>query len=80
MAQPHTIDRLGGAKVVGGALRGRGVVVADVTVRSWTLSGRSVPAKYWTHLVAISDGAVTYEELAAAAEYRPTPTQHAEAA
>jgi hypothetical protein len=74
MAQPHLIDRLGGAKAVADALRDRGVGIADVTVRSWTLSGRNVPGKYWTHLVAISAGAVSFEELASAAEYRPDTT------
>jgi len=48
------IKELGGAKVVADALRARGVVVADVTVRSWTLAGRSIPAKYWTHFIAIA--------------------------
>ena len=61
------IGRLGGAKVVADALRARGVVVADVTVRSWTLAGRTIPAKYWVHIAAIADAAgapVSFEALA----------------
>jgi hypothetical protein len=48
-----TIKALGGAKAVADALRSRGVDVADVTARSWTLEGRSIPSKYWSHIAAI---------------------------
>lgn len=73
MAHPNITDQLGGAKAVADALRARGVIVADVTVRSWTLAGRTVPAKYWTHLVAIGASvnvAVSFEQLAQAAAQR----------
>lgn len=52
--QDHIIRRLGGAKVVGDALRARGVRIEDVTVRSWTLAGRNIPARYWIHIKAIA--------------------------
>ena len=58
---------LGGAKVVADALRARGVPVADVTVRSWTLTGRTIPAKYWYHIAAVASDMgqnVSFEELA----------------
>lgn len=61
------IKGLGGAKVVADALRERGVIVADVTVRSWTLNGRTIPAKYWTHIAAIARDkglSVSFEALA----------------
>lgn len=64
------IRNLGGAKSVGDALRERGVIVADVTVRSWSLDGRIIPAKYWTHIAAIGTDrglAVSFEALAQAA-------------
>ena len=48
-----TIKALGGPKAVADALRARGVVVADVTARSWTLNGRAIPSKYWAHIRAI---------------------------
>jgi len=66
----NIIKALGGAKVVADALRSRGLPVADVTVRSWTLSGRTIPAKYWTHIAAVAeDGgtSVSFEALAQAA-------------
>jgi len=50
-----TIKALGGAAAVGGALRARGIKVEDVTVRSWTLAGRMIPAKYWAHIADIAD-------------------------
>lgn len=67
MSRNDTIKALGGAKAVGEALRSRGIVIADVTVRSWTLSGRSIPAKYWAHIAAIAGDrglSVSYEALA----------------
>lgn len=67
MMQHHLIRELGGAKQVGEGLRSRGVVVADVTVRSWTLPGRTIPAKYWSHIAALGDAlgkAVSFESMA----------------
>jgi hypothetical protein len=67
MTQHDLIKALGGAKRLAEELRTRGVLVADVTVRSWTLTGRSIPAKYWSHVVAIADAAdivVSFESLA----------------
>ncbi|TYC93026.1 hypothetical protein [Novosphingobium sp. BW1] len=54
MKRSTTIQELGGAKVVADALRSRGVPVAEVTVRSWSLSGRTIPAKYWLHIADIA--------------------------
>lgn len=68
-----TIKALGGAKALADALRSRGVTVADVTVRSWSLSGRVIPAKYWAHIAAIGAECgqeVSFEALAAAAAVR----------
>lgn len=68
-----TIKALGGAKALADALRSRGVTVADVTVRSWSLSGRVIPAKYWSHIAAIGNELgheVSFEALAAAAAVR----------
>lgn len=70
MKHSDTIKALGGAKVVGDAIRARGVMVADVTVRSWSLEGRTIPSKYWAHLAAIATDqgkSVSFEELAEAA-------------
>lgn len=67
MEHATIIKALGGAHALGEELRNRGVVVADVTVRSWTLAGRMIPAKYWTHIAAIAkeaDVAVSFEALA----------------
>lgn len=61
------IKSLGGPKKVADALRARGVTVADVTVRSWTLANRTIPAKYWAHVAAVAKGAgvaVSFEALA----------------
>lgn len=62
-----TIKALGGAKTLADALRSRGVPVADVTVRSWTLNGRAIPSKYWSHIAAIGEQAgkpVSFDALA----------------
>jgi len=70
MEHSDTIKALGGAKVVGDALRSRGVIVADVTVRSWSLHGRTIPSKYWVHLSAIAKDqgkTISFEALAKAA-------------
>jgi len=67
MTQHDLIKAIGGAKHLAEKLRGRGVFVADVTVRSWTLAGRSIPAKYWSHVVAIAGETgvpVSFEALA----------------
>lgn len=64
------IKALGGAHSLGEALRSRGVLVADVTVRSWTLANRMIPAKYWHHIAEIareSGQQVSFEALAEAA-------------
>ncbi|KRB94442.1 hypothetical protein ASE22_00375 [Sphingomonas sp. Root720] len=48
-------------------MRARSVDVADVTVRSWTLRGRSIPAKYWVHIAAIASEqgkSISFERLA----------------
>lgn len=69
MEHSSTIETLGGAKAVADALRGRGVPVADVTVRSWSLKGRTIPAKYWAHIAAIATEkgcTVSFETLAQA--------------
>lgn len=73
MDTPHIIHELGGAKCVAKAMRARSVDVADVTVRSWTLKGRSIPAKYWVHIAAIGaeqGKEVSYERLAQQAAAR----------
>lgn len=65
-----TIKALGGAKAVAEALRSRGLPVADVTARSWSLAGRTIPAKYWVHIASIASElgvALSYEALAQAA-------------
>jgi hypothetical protein len=67
MTQHDLIKAIGGAKHLAEKLRGRGVLVANVTVRSWTLTGRSIPAKYWSHVVAIAGETgvrVSFETLA----------------
>ncbi|MDO7841105.1 hypothetical protein [Sphingomonas immobilis] len=61
------IKALGGAHSLGDELRARGIAIADVTVRSWTLTGRMIPAKYWSHIAAIASAqgvAVSFEALA----------------
>lgn len=68
-----TIKELGGPKSLAKALRSRGVMVADVTVRSWTLAGRKIPAKYWTHIAAVAADqgkSVSFEALATTAAIR----------
>lgn len=64
------IKDLGGAKVLAEEMTRRGVPVAPVTVRSWSLKGRMIPAKYWSHIALIAkDKAVdvSFEALAQAA-------------
>lgn len=61
------IKALGGAKALSDELKARGVAVEPVTVRSWSLAGRMIPAKYWTHIAAVADGKgvdVSFEMLA----------------
>lgn len=63
----ETIKALGGAKVVSDELKARGIHVAPVTVRSWTLRGRMIPSKYWLHIAEIASGKcvdVSFEALA----------------
>jgi hypothetical protein len=67
MAEEHIIKRLGGSGEVGRNLRDRGIKVEDVTVRSWTLPGRTIPAKYWVHIAALADDRgvpMSFEQLA----------------
>lgn len=69
MDHANTIKALGGAKAVAEALRARGIPVADVTVRSWTLRGRTIPAKYWSHIASVATAtgkSVSFETLAQA--------------
>lgn len=73
MTNDAIIKSLGGAHEVGEALRARGVIVADVTVRSWTHDGRNIPAKYWAHIAEIAEEAgkaVSFEALAQAVAVR----------
>lgn len=75
------IRSLGGAKALSDALTARGVIVAPVTARSWSLTGRTIPAKYWTHVVAIAaekDVEVSFEALATAAAAEPEPAPAAD--
>jgi len=61
------IKELGGAKAVSDALSAIGVPVAPVTVRSWSLSGRMIPAKYWSHVASVARAkgvAISFEALA----------------
>lgn len=61
------IKALGGAKALSDELTSRGVPVAPVTVRSWSLSGRMIPAKYWAHIATIAKDKsvnVSFETLA----------------
>lgn len=61
------IKELGGAKVLADELTSRGVEVAPVTVRSWSLKGRMIPAKYWAHIAAVAKDRkikVSFETLA----------------
>ncbi|WP_375249519.1 hypothetical protein [Sphingomonas sp.] len=78
------IKALGGAASVAAELRARGLIVADVTARSWTLADRSIPSKYWAHLVAVGSAKgveVSFEQLARAVAARPiTSAQRAQAA
>jgi hypothetical protein len=66
----HTaiIKALGGAKAVSDELAARGVMVAPVTVRSWSLAGRMIPAKYWSHIAAIASDRMIEVSFAALAE------------
>ena len=77
MDTPNIIHELGGAKAVADAMRAREVDVADVTVRSWTLKGRTIPAKYWVHIAAIAaeqGKTISYERLA---QHAAAPAQQA---
>lgn len=61
------IKALGGAKALSTELTSRGVPVAPVTVRSWSLSGRMIPAKYWSHIATVASAKgvdVSFEMLA----------------
>jgi hypothetical protein len=70
MVHKQLIADLGGACTVQGLLAVRGVHVKSVTVRSWCLDGRIIPAKYWIDIKAIADArdvALTFGQLASAA-------------
>lgn len=74
------IRKLGGAASVGSALRERGLKVEDVTVRSWSLAGRGIPAKYWIHISAIANERgedFSLEAAAQAAAISPLASEHA---
>lgn len=49
------ISALGGPHRLHDLLLQHGVAVEQVTVRSWALPGRSIPAKYWLHVKTIAD-------------------------
>ena len=69
MAEQGIIKQLGAAQL-GRQLRSRGLKVADVTVRSWNLPGRTIPAKYWVHIAEIAQETghpLSVEQLARAA-------------
>lgn len=53
MTEQGIIKQLGAANI-GRKLRDRGLKVEDVTVRSWNLPGRTIPAKYWLHIAEIA--------------------------
>jgi hypothetical protein len=55
MDHAQLIRDLGGGSVVGAWLRDRGIKVEDVTVRSWTHEGRSIPDGYWAHIKDMAD-------------------------
>lgn len=74
MKHSDLIRALGGAKSVGDTLRAKGVIVADVTVRSWSLDGRTIPAKYWSHIVSIANEAGHAASLESLAEAVTAPT------
>lgn len=70
MVHVAIIKSLGGAKAVSEDMARLGIPVAPVTVRSWSLNGRMIPAKYWAHIAAISKDKqvnVSFEALAQAA-------------
>lgn len=57
------------------ALEARKVSVKPVTVRSWALPGRSIPAKYWTPIVEIARERgvpASYDDLAASVAVDPS--------
>jgi hypothetical protein len=55
MDHKDILERLGGPHKVHAALAEIGVKIQVVTVRSWALAERSIPAKYWNHLKIIAD-------------------------
>jgi len=74
----ETIRAMGGAKAVGDALRARGLQIEDVTVRSWTLANRTIPARYWVHIQAIAEQLgipFSIEAAARAVAAEPAPEQ-----
>lgn len=51
MTHKAILDMLGGPHAVQTELAQRGVAVKQVTVRSWALPDRTIPAKYWSAIV-----------------------------
>ena len=61
------LKALGGAHAVHAALTARGVTISPVAVRAWSLSGRTIPAKYWNHIREIGRASsvdISIDELA----------------
>jgi hypothetical protein len=74
MDHAQLIRDLGGGSAVGGWLRARGIKVEDVTVRSWTHDGRSIPDGYWAHIKTLADEkgiACSFEDLAKSVAIEP---------
>lgn len=75
------IAKLGGPHALRERLVERGLSVTQVAVRAWALDShppRFIPAKYWTHIIAIarSQGIpVTVEDLAQSVSARPKATR-----
>lgn len=71
------IAKLGGPHALRDMLEARGVKLTNVAVRAWALGkehGRTIPAKYWVHVVAIAQAAgipVTVDDLAKAVAAEP---------
>ncbi len=74
MDHAQLIRDLGGGSVVGSWLRAHGIKVEDVTVRSWTHDGRSIPDGYWAHIKEMADEKVvscSFEGLARSVAIAP---------
>lgn len=76
MDHKDLIDALGGPHKLQVLLSERGVVIEQVTARSWTLAGKTIPAKYWLHVKAIADTLgvpVSFEQLATSVAVNAEP-------